>query len=295
MKAQLLPLVLASLVVFAGCTQRIVNLTPERLPQNPSGIYTLSAATDFENEAVVGGTLKMEIVIDGQRHEMEPSPVGEGMWDFTYRMPENRDAAAFYFIASYDSFIRDSIVPKSDQSPLFRVNLANRYVITMESERGPVGSRIPVVGRGFTEFDTIRIGGIEAETDYGNANAISFVVPALEADKGYQVEIDGSDGRLPIGVFRVDAARLQVSPSTLRVTVGERGTFVVGIGTMAPRGGLPVEALTDIPEALVMPEIVIPHGSRTVSVPFEGRSRASGEVYLKAPGFEEVRLPVIIE
>lgn len=295
MKSYALPLLLSSLILFAGCTQRIVNLTPERLPQNPSGIYTISAATDFENEAVVPGTLKIDIVIDGKRHEMVPSTVGEGIWDFIYRIPENRDAAAFYFVAYYDSFIRDSIVAKTEQSDLFRFHLANRYVITMESERGPVGARIPVVGRGFTEFDTIRVGGIEAETTYGTPNAISFIVPALEADKGYQVEIDGADGRLPIGVFRVDAARMQVSPATLRIPAAQRGVFVVGIPSAAPRGGLPVTALTDIPEALVMPEIIIPHGSRTVSVPFEGRSPARGELHLKAPGFEEVRVPVIIE
>lgn len=295
MKSYALPFFFCGLLFFAGCTQRIVNLTPERLPQNPSGIYTISAATDFENESVVPGTLKMDIVIDGQRHEMEPSAVGEGMWDFTYRIPENRDAAAFYFIAYYDSFIRDSIVAKNEQTDLFRVNLANRYVITMESERGPVGARIPVVGRGFTEFDTILVGGLEAETAYGTPNAICFIVPALEADKGYQVEIDGASGRLPIGVFRVDAARMQVSPTTLRIPAGQRGVFVVGIPSSAPRGGLPVTALTDIPESLVMPEIIIPHGSRTVSVPFEGRTPIRGELHLKAPGFNDVRVPVIIE
>lgn len=295
MKSYALPILFSSLLCLVGCTQRIVNLTPEQLPQNPSGIYTISAATDFQNEAVVPGTLRMDIVIDGKRHQMQPSSVGDGIWDFTYTIPETRDTAAYYFVAYYDSFVSDSVVSRTTQSDIFRFKLANRYVISMESERGPVGTRIPVVGRGFTEFDRIYIGGIEAETTYGTPNAISFVVPPLEANKSYQVEIDGADGRLPIGVFRVDPVRMQVSPATLRVPVGQRGYFVVGIPAPAPRGGLVVTALTDIPEVLVMPEIVIPQGSRTVSVPYEGRTPARGVLHLRAPGFEDVEVSVVVE
>jgi len=61
---------------------------------------------------------------------------------------------------------------------------------------------------------------------------------------------------------------------------------------VAPEGGLPISISTDRPESIIMPEVVIPAGAQTVSVPIQGGVGGSGIILATAPGFKDLEIPL---
>lgn len=283
--------VLATLF-FTGCSPSIKNLTSERIPQNASGIYTLSMAVQSDNGSIVDNSYKPEIVIAGQREPMQRSELGPNTYEFDFALPEGITEAKYYYILNYDVDYNGNASPRQITSDLYQFQLTNRYVITMESQRGPVGASIAVVGRGFTEFDQIIIGGMDAETIYASPQSLNFIVPALPAGEAYPVELVSGFGSLPIGYFQVDGSRMKVYPEQIDIESGERTVLIFGIDSVAPEGGLPISISTDRPESIIMPEVVIPAGAQTVSVPIQGGVGGSGIVLATAPGFKDLEIPL---
>ncbi|QYY37007.1 IPT/TIG domain-containing protein [Ruficoccus sp. ZRK36] len=293
-KAKFLFLPLLSLAAFlVGCGPTITNLTSNPVPQNPSGIYEISMSVENMDNSLIKKSFKPYVVIDGEARPMTGSEVGQGIYKYNYPMPENRNAARYYFILDYQTDFKGDIKDKQVQSgKVYTLALTNRYVITLEAYRGPVGSSIPVVGRGFSKFDKIVIGGFEADTTYYSPTALSFIVPPLPAGDSYRVELASGTGLMPVGNFQVDPALLTVSRNNLSLSTGQKAVIVVGIGFAAPQGGLPIEVTTDVPESVIMPEVAIPAGAKTVSIPIEGGMPGSGMLYISAPGFSEAKIPV---
>ena len=89
---------------------------------------------------------------------------------------------------------------------VYELKPVSRYVVNIQNERGPVGSEVPVLGRGFDKLDKITIGGVDADTEYLSRSTLNFTVPPLEAGKNYDVNLVGTKGDLWIGHFRVDPA-----------------------------------------------------------------------------------------
>ena len=52
---------------------------------------------------------------------------------------------------------------------------------------------------------------------------------------------------------------------------------------------------TDIPNSIIMPEVLIPEGARTVSATIEGDKVGSGHLYINAKGLPELVIPVTIQ
>lgn len=296
MKAKLFFSIICSLfsLFFAGCTPTISNLTPKRVPQNPSGIYTLSMTPRSFDGTVIKDTYQAFIVIRGEEHKMRPSPLGEGIFDYDFRMPEGLNEAYYYYILRYYKDQRGNPSKREIKSDMFTFRLANRYVVSLESQRGPVGNEIAVIGRGFTKFDTIFVGGVEAKTEFLSANALSFVVPSLLADQSYPVTIDNGKGITHIGMFRVDAANLNVHIDSTSLYRNQRTNMIIGIEFEAPAGGLPLDISTDIPESIIMPEVAIPAGARSINVQIEGGEPNSGHLFVTAQGFNEVKIPIVV-
>ncbi|MBC2596059.1 IPT/TIG domain-containing protein [Ruficoccus amylovorans] len=279
--------------LLAGCGPSITNLTSNPVPQNPSGIYEISMSVDNMDNSLVKGSFKPYVVIDGEARPMQQSDIGKDIYKYNFAMPEGRNAARYYFILDYQTDFKGDLKDKQAQSgKVYTLALTNRYVITLEAYRGPVGSSIPVVGRGFSKSDKVVIGGFEAETTYYSPTSLSFVVPPLPAGDTYRVEISTGSGLLSVGNFQVDPAKLSVSHSSLSLSSGQREVLVVKIDFAAPQGGLPIDVTTDIPQSVVMPEVAIPAGAMSVSVPIEGGMPGSGSLFVSAPGFSEVRIPV---
>ena len=189
---------------------------------------------------------------------------------------------------------RDADNIRQAQSPLYDIELTNRYVSSMQSKRGLVGSTIPLTGRGFTEFDTVVIGDIEAETQFISSNVLTFKVPSLPAGKIYDVELNSGYGPVSVGEFRIDPATIRANKSRIDLKTEERTTLVFHIGNEAPKTGLPLKITTDTPELIIMPEAEIPAGAKTISVVIEGGFPGEGNLFIEAPGYEEVAIPVNI-
>lgn len=283
----LLPVVAFLAIIVSGCGPTITNLTSERQPQNVSGIYTLSMAVTNDDGNVIEESFAPHVVVDGSKRPMRPSNVGKNVFEYDYAMPEGRNAARYYYLLDYDVNYSGSRGLRQISSDIYNLRLTNRYVITMESQRGPVGSEIPVVGRGFTEYDKIVVGGIDAETRYASPQAMTFVVPALPANEAYPVELVSGYGTVSIGYFQVDPSRLKVHPESLDLRASERTVLIFGIDYAAPAGGLPIAVSTDIPESVIMPEVVVPAGATTVSVPVEGGAAGKGVLVASASGFQD--------
>lgn len=283
-----------AVLLLTGCEVTMNNLTPSRVPQNPSNLYTLSFSPEVRNAAIDTETMTGQVVIDGKTFPMQRVDLGEPVFSFDYFMPEDRNQANYFFILNYNIDRRGGPRAHSRQSEIFNIALSNRYVLNLETNRGPVGSIVPILGRGFTRADQVIIGGIEAETQYMSPNEIRFVVPALAAGQSYVVELRTAHGTLDVADYRVDAAIMNAMPRRLQLSSGGETTLVFSIDTPAPAGGIDIDILTNAPRSVIMPEVRIPAGSRSVSVTIQGGVRGSGTLFARASGFNEIQIPITV-
>jgi len=293
-----LPLValLVSLLV-SGCDYgdvKITNLTPETLAENHSNVYTLSVSVKPKTKDVINESIRANIVIDGETFPMVQSPVSPDLFEFEYHLPAGRQDASYYFLADYQVEKRDFIKNREAFSDIHSFKLVNRYAFSLDVTRAPVGARVGVVGRGFKRNDRIMIGDMEAPTTYSSANSISFNVPPIEPGANYLVQLTDGESLLNVGTLRVDPGRITVSPESLTLIEGERSIVVFSAQSKAPVEGLYINVETDIPDSIIMPEVVIPGGARSVNVPIQGGVTGRGSLFIEMNGYEPVRVPVTV-
>jgi len=293
----LLILLITAVSAITGCSIKIDNMTPAQVPANPSGIYTLSARPFITNDVLDPSSVSMYIVIDGKKHPMRPSALGGDYFDYEYSLPQGQQDARYYYEMQYrmrnigDKPSRIKIVKSAPQA----LSLINRYSITLDVERAPVGTSIAMLGRGFRSADKIYLGGTAAHTRYISANVLEFTVPGVPAGNSYPVEVRGSSDVQAAGVLRVDPGNpLSVLPSNLELIKEQRQALVFALETPAPTGGLEIFVTTDIPDSIIMPEVFIPEGARTVNIPVIGAEPAQGTLFVKGRGLPELQVPVTV-
>ena len=308
----------AALVLgLAGCqSPTITNLTPDALAENPSQIYSISARIAPKSPSYVKGSVQATIVIDGQNFPMTKSPLGENIYEFEYQVPAGRTEIAYYFLTTYQIENNGSVSPQEDFSPLHRAKIAGRYVLSLEVNRGPVGSKISILGRGFTPNDIVYLDSTPVRTTFESPNSVSFYVPAVETNRNYKVSLGNEMAQTPVGTFRVDAVggaaetgatsstfstpvgasggALIVSPSSVNLKSGEKTQLVFTTPVTATAGGLLIDVTTDVPESVIMPEVTVPPGSNTVSITVEGGKPGSGHLFAKGAGTRELTIPVSV-
>jgi hypothetical protein len=281
------------LALLSGCeTVTLTDLTPKSMAENPSHIYTFSLRVTPRSSTVVNVT--PHIIVDGQSHNMKKSPLGEGIYDFEYQLPAGRDKMAYYFLVNYAVESNNVQTAQEAYTGVQHVQIVNRYVLSLEVNRGPVGARISVLGRGFTQQDVVHFNGSPARTQYESPNSLSFFVPALEANRNYQVTVNGAAGNSPVGTFRIDSSTISVAPTSLNLRTGERQTLTFTVQNPAPPSGTLVDVTTDIPESVIMPEVIIPQGQTSATVTVEGGKTGNGSLFLKGFGSGEVTIPVTV-
>ncbi len=279
---------------LGGCTTTLTNLTPANIPENPSNIYTFSLATKIWQTNIDKDSVKATIVINGEEHEMELSDIGNSIYDYDYKMPRNLSEVGYYYILEYTYYTDSSPSKFKKFTDISKAQLVNRYVIQLESDRAPVGSNVAVVGRGFSNLDVILFGDQEVPTEYASSNALSFIVPSMPAGKDYHVSLRTGQGDIPIGLFRIDSASINAFLENSAINSGERTMMLFTIGFNAPPGGLYLDLTTDIPDSVIMPEVIIPEGARSVNIPLEAGNPGRGTLYVDAPGFETVEVPITV-
>lgn len=305
---------------LAGCQgPAITNLTPDALAENPSQIYTISARIHPRDVHLVTGTLSPKIIIDGQAYPMKKSSMGEDIYEFDYQVPAGRTEIAYYFLTDYKAELNDHAVEsRTEYSGIQHAQIAGRYVLSLEVNRGPVGARISILGRGFNASDTVAFDGTPVRTVFESPNAVSFYVPSVEPNRNYKVTLANGGSSTPVGTFRVDAlgagsdvvtatsdlnnlnsgpvlgGALTVSPANLSLHTGERATLTFNSPVTATSGGLLIDVTTDVPDSVIMPEVIIPAGSSSVTVTVEGGRPGSGSLFAKGPGVRELSIPVSV-
>ncbi len=262
---------------------------------NPSNIYTISLQIPEIEEGIVEGTLNPQVVIDGRARPMRRSSQGQQIWEYDFTMPPDRTNAVYYYQIDYQKYVLGVNSPRSITIPsdgLLKFSLINRYVVSLAANRGIVGSRIGLNGSGFRTSDQIFVGNVLATSVYYSPNALGFYVPHLAASQNYEVVLRGVRGDISVGSFRVDPAEMQVLPVSVSVLSGERSTLIFSIPTEAPAGGLAIYITTDIPESVILPEVVIPEGSKSTSVALEGGIPGIGVLSIEADGYSPLEVPI---
>ena len=281
--------------MLAGCNDvTITNLTPPSLTDNPSRIHTITLRVDQKRNSIVPGSVEPHIIIDGENHKMRKSRIGEGFYEYDYHLPPGRTEMAYYFLVNYEVQFNERTEPREAYSELNRVSVVNRYVLTLEANRGPVGARISVLGRGFTPQDALYFDGTPIRTIYESTSSISFFVPPLEPGRTYEVVLAGANGSSPIGAFRIDPSALSVMPSALNLRTGSVQPLTFSVPNPAPAGGLLLDVTTDVPESVIMPEVIVPAGETSVTVDVQGGRPGSGNLFLKGYEAGEVTIPVTV-
>lgn len=286
---------LFALFLLTACNVSITNLTPAALPENPSQIYTISTRVNAKTSNIVPGSIVTRIIVDGQSFEMRKSPLGVDIYEFDYQLPAGRAEIAYYFLVNYKIENQGAIVAREQYTDVIRSKIASRYVLSLETVRGPVGARISILGRGFTASDVVTFDGTPARTVFDSPNAISFFVPAVATGRNFKVEISGANGNSVVGTFRVDPTELTVTPSALALTRGKSESVTFTLAAPAPTGGLLLDVTTDVPDSVIMPEIVVPAGSTSVTINATGGQPGTGSLFLKGFGSGEITVPVTVK
>jgi hypothetical protein len=282
------------LILLAGCDLKIVNLTPTTLRENPSEIYTISARIENTGGNVVAGSIVPHLIIDGQDLIMKQSQ-GD-VYTLDYQLPPGRDELKYYILVNYKTE-NNGGVPTDREAclDLVDVKIVGRYVLSLQADRGPVGAQIGVSGSGFTSQDVVYFEGTPARTVYASPTALNFFVPAVDPGHSYKVTINGSAGSADVGTFHVDALNIQASPASLTLRSGEQQPLTFTVPITAPAGGLLLDVTTDIPDSVIMPEVVVPAGSSSVTVTVQGGRAGSGSLVLKGYGAGTVTIPVTVQ
>ena len=76
--------------------------------------------------------------------------MGEGIYEFEYQLPGGRDRLAYYYLVNYSIDGNGTLTPQEAYTKVETIQIVNRYVLSLEVNRGPVGARISILGRGFT-------------------------------------------------------------------------------------------------------------------------------------------------
>ena len=278
---------MVTLLVLTGCNLTITNLTPDKVPANPSQIYTITASFRPTSGQIDPASIAPRIIIDGKAYPMTKSSVGTDIWEFEYQIPAGRAAATYYFICSYTSRENAGGQTTEMYSELQTMQIAGRYVIRSEATRAPVGSRVSVLGAGFTPADLVYFDSAPTRTVFESPSSLSFFVPAVAAGKTYKLTVMNSvAGNLDVGTFRVDAISFLVSPGALVLHPGEQQALTFTIPSPAPAGGMLIDVRTDVPESVIMPEVMVQAGNTSVTVFVQGGKPGNGSLFFTSSAGE---------
>ena len=288
-----------TLIVFlclTGCSVRIINLTPTEIPTSASGTYTLKALADIGRNTVFPDSLEAFVIIDGKQYPMIQQPANDYLFEYNYKPSDEKSAFQFYYKLNY-------IIKKNNQTPAFKqttsdlqqVELTYSNRLKINRQHAPIDTEVSVYGDQFTVRDQVLVNGILCKTSRISSQELQFVVPEISPKFNYPVEVRTPKGIFKAGSLRVDPANpLKVTPQKLALRLGQPQALVFMLDYPAPSGGLYLEITTDIPDSIIMPEALIPEGSRTISVIVDSKNIANGNLFIQAGELPEIIVPVTI-
>ena len=147
-------------------------------PGEPLRDLYLHAAGHAEVEFVIPDSIAPHIVVGEESHDMRKSDQIPGIYEFDYRLPPDRTPSAITTLSTTDTG-SGLITNRQAYTELPHASIVSRYVLSLEANRGPVGARIGVLGRGFTPQDLVGFDGTPVRTVYESPTSLGFFVPAL--------------------------------------------------------------------------------------------------------------------
>ena len=282
------------LLLLAGCNITITSLTPDALRENPSQLYTLTARVRATSQSIDRSSINVSVVIDGKDLPMRKSSQANDVYECDYSLPRGRDTANYYFLVIYRYNSSPPTKNYQAYSEIHHLTIDRRYSLPLEANRGPVGARVSIAGSGFGPQDVVYLDTVPARTVYESPSALSFFVPSVEPNRNYNLAIGGAGTTLSAGTFRVDAMGVTVTPASLTLRSGEQQTLQFTLTGPAPQGGQLLDVTTDIPESIIMPEVVVPEGATNVVITVQGGKPGAGAMYLKGFGQGEITIPLSV-
>lgn len=297
MKTKNIPifLLLLSAFILAGCDLAVTNLTPSKVPENPSGIYTVSMSARIRDGSVIESTVAPQVVINGRTEYMHTNPNNPRIYDYDYSMPYGQNEVAYYYVIDYQTVVHNEIRERQLTSDLYTLGIVNRYVQTLESDRAPAGATITVLGRGFTPQDTIYLGTTPADTEFISSNTLAFTVPLLPSGNSYPIYVKNNTESMLYGEeFRIDDSVISTNLQQIHLKTGETTQLILKVDQPAPAGGLVISITTDIPKSVIMDQARVQEGQKVVSLTIEGGAPGEGYLFIEADGFSETVLPLYV-
>ena len=227
---------------------------------------------------------------------MSSEPSDDYVFEYDYEPPSKKLLVSFYYVLDYLIRHKDKApVLKQIISDIHRAQLPDSIKLQLERKRAAVDTKVTLYGDQFTDQDRVLIDGTPCETTFISSKELQFLVPEIKPSFGYPVKVFTPRGMADAGTLQVDAANpLRVLPKELKLKTGQPQALVLMLNYPAPYGGLNIDVTTDIPDSIVMPKILIPERSRTVSATIEGKYISNGNLFIKAGNLPEIVVPVTI-
>lgn len=284
----------AVLLGLAGCAQTLTNVTPEIAQRNPSNLYRFTTQCNILETKVIPGSFDLNLVIDGEKHPLTAEALTPAFYYYDHVLDTERTEAKYYFELNYQLNNRGKLRKYSAKTPLSTFKIEERCCFCLDNERAPVGSSIKILGRGFTSGDRVVVGEYNAVTTFESENVLKFTIPPVIAGKAYPVYAICNNQKTFVSNLLVDNSRLFIEPDSVEVTKGEKISFTVETNASVT-ADLYVNVTTDIPNSVIMPEVVIKAGESSTTVEIEGGEPGKGNLFVNAQGFDEVNVPIEIQ
>ncbi len=118
---------LAAIVLAAGCTSRISNLTPTASPRETSGLYHFESewTSTQRTRNLRQSDIRAFVVVDQQMHPMEPIPGVANRWEADVPLPAGKNPVFYHFKWDYTTAGFQTTHPNSIRSEVYRIEVVD--------------------------------------------------------------------------------------------------------------------------------------------------------------------------
>jgi len=96
----LLPLGLG-MMLLAGCTTTITNMTPSQTQRATTGLYPFSVAWDSSQQSVVPDSVQAYVLVGTNLYPMQRTPLVRERWETVVPVPADRDILNYQYKFDY--------------------------------------------------------------------------------------------------------------------------------------------------------------------------------------------------
>lgn len=113
------------LVLAAGCSSQVSNLTPSALPREQTGLYHFEAewTTNQRSVGLRSADTRAFVVMDQVAHPMERVPGMTNRWEAQVPLPKTRNPVFYFYKWEYGMAGFGRVNPNSIRSPQYRLEV----------------------------------------------------------------------------------------------------------------------------------------------------------------------------